>query len=325
MNKTMISILKVLDSQHDRITGSREIARKLTDYGIELTERTVRYHLRILDEKGFTEVCGKEGRRITQRGREELSQALVSEKVGFVINKIETLAYLSDFDIGTKNGKIILNVTFFPENQFDAALRVMKGPFSSVFNMSDMVIVAQGGELIGDVPVPSGHVGFGTVCSVTINSVLLKAGVPVTSRFGGVLQVKEGEPSRFVALISYDGSSLDPLEIFIRSSMTDVRSAVASNSGKILASFREIPAVCIERARELKMKMGEDGLGGILAIGNPNQRLLEMPVGADKAGIVVVGGLNPIAAVEEAGIVTKSRAMSTLCEYSKLVRFSELC
>ncbi len=324
MNKTMISILKVLDAQHDKITGSREIARKLTDYGIELTERTVRYHLRILDEKGFSEVCGKEGRRITQRGREELSQALVSEKVGFVINKIETLAYLSDFDILTKNGKIILNVTFFPENQFPAALRVMKAPFSSVFNMSDRVIVAQGGELIGDVPVPSGHVGFGTVCSVTINSILLKAGVPVTSRFGGVLQVKEGEPSRFVALISYDGSSLDPLEIFIRSSMTDVKSAVASNSGKILASFREIPAVCIERARELKMKMIEDGLGGILAIGNPNQRLLEMPVGADKAGIVVVGGLNPIAAVEEAGIVTKSRAMSTLCEYSKLVRFSEL-
>ncbi len=324
MNKTMISILKVLDARHDKITGSREIARRLTAHGIELAERTVRYHLRILDEKGYTRVLGKEGRRITQKGREELSQSLVSEKVGFVINKIETLSYLSDFDIETRKGKIILNVTFFPEDRFAPALKVMKGAFSSVFNMSDRVITARSGESIGDVPVPAGHVGFGTVCSVTINSILLKAGVPVTSRFGGVLQVQGGEPSRFLALISYDGSSLDPLEIFIRSSMTDVRSAVAHNSGKILASFREIPAVCVDRAGELKMKMQEKGLGGILAIGSPNRPLLEMPVGTDKAGIVVVGGLNPIAAVEEEGIVTKSLAMSTLCEYSKLVRFSEV-
>ncbi len=324
MNKTMISILKVLDERHDTITGSREIARRLTAHGIDLAERTVRYHLRILDERGYTLVCGREGRRITQKGREELSQSLVSEKVGFVINKIETLSYLSDFDVETKSGKLIINVTLFPEGRFSAALKIMRAAFSSVFNVSDKVIVAGSGESIGEVTVPSGHVGFGTVCSVTINSILLKAGVPVTSRFGGVLQVQGGEPSRFVALISYEGSSLDPLEIFIRSSMTDVKSAVSLNSGKILASFREIPAVCVDRARQLKMKMGEEGLGGILAIGNPNRRLLEMPVGTDKAGFVVVGGLNPVAMVEEEGIVAKTRAMSTLCEYSKLVRFSEL-
>lgn len=324
MSKTMISILKVLDANHDRITGSREIARKLTAYGIELTERTVRYHLRILDERGYTRVTGKEGRSITQKGREELSQSLVSEKVGFVINRIETLSYLSDFDVETNKGRIILNVTFFPEGQFRPALTAMRGAFSSVFNVSDRVIAAKSGETIGDVSVPAGHVGFGTVCSITINSILLKAGVPVTSRFGGVLQVQNGEPFRFLHLISYDGSSVDPIEIFIRSSMTDVRSVLTNNSGKILASFREIPIVCVERARELKKKMQEEGLGGILAIGNPNQKLLEMPVGTDKAGLVVVGGLNPIAAAEEAGIAAKSRAMSTLCEYTKLIPFSEL-
>lgn len=324
MNKTMISILRVLDAKHGKVTGSREIARQLMTHGIELTERTVRYHLRILDEKGFTRVLGKEGRIITRKGREELSQSLVSEQVGFVINKIETLSYLSDFDILTKKGKIILNVTFFPENVFAAALKVMRDAFSSAYQMSDRVITAGPGGSIGEVAIPAGRVGFGTVCSVTINSILLKAGVPVTSKFGGVLQVEGGEPSRFVALISYEGTSLDPLEIFIKSSMTDVRSAVTNNSGKILASFREIPVVCVEKAQELKTKMEEEGLGGILAIGNPNQKLVEMPVGADKAGIVVVGGLNPIAAVEEAGIPTTSRAMSTLCDYSELVRFSEL-
>jgi repressor of nif and glnA expression len=66
------------------------------------------------------------------------------------------------------------------------------------------------------------------------------------------------------------------------------------------------------------------GIGGILMIGNPNQQLLEMPVGIDKVGLVVVGGLNPIAAVEESGIATRSRAMSTLYDYENLVTFKEL-
>jgi repressor of nif and glnA expression len=324
MNKTMLSILKVLDKKPDKIIGSREISRQLTTHGIDLTERTVRYHLRMLDEKGFTKVFGKEGRKITRGGREELSQAHVSEKVGFVINKIEALSFLSDFEISRKKGKIILNVTFFPENAFSKALKIMKGVFALKYNMSDRVIMARAKEYIGDIAIPQGYIGFGTVCSVTINSVLLKAGIPITSKFGGVLQIEEGEPSRFIALISYEGSSLDPLEIFIKSSMTDVLGAMKNNSGKILASFREIPIVCLEKAKELKTKMEKEGLGGILAIGNPNQKLLEMPVGIDKVGIVVVGGLNPVAAAEEAGIPTRSRAMSTLFKYSDLVRFKEL-
>ena len=64
--------------------------------------------------------------------------------------------------------------------------------------------------------------------------------------------------------------------------------------------------------------MSEKGLQGILAIGEPNTPLLDIPVSMDKAGVVVVGGLNPIAAIEEQGILTESMAMSTLYDYAKL-------
>jgi repressor of nif and glnA expression len=84
MNKTMFSILKILEKQTD-IIGSTEISRQLRKYGIELTERTVRYHLKILDERGLTKVFAKEGRRITDKGLKELNQAHVSDKVGFVL------------------------------------------------------------------------------------------------------------------------------------------------------------------------------------------------------------------------------------------------
>ena len=323
MTKTMLSILKILDKNPDKILGSRAISKELKMHGVDLTERTVRYHLRILDERGFTKVFGKEGRLITQKGKEELTQALVSDKIGFIISKIENLSYLTDLDLESRQGNIILNISYFPESNLGDAIRLMKPVFSSPYVMSKTVTLKRSGEKIGEVIVPQGQVGFGTVCSVTINGIFLKTGIPVTSKFGGVLQIN-GEPTRFTAVIAYEGSSLDPLEIFIKSRMTDVLGAVGNHFGKILASFREVPVVSIEKAVKLQETLKEKGIGGILLIGNPNQPLLEIPVGMDKAGIIVVGGLNPIAALEEAGIPTLTRAMSTLFPFSELVPFEEI-
>ncbi len=322
MNKTMLAILKILD-RYSEVVGSREISRQLKMYGIDLTERTVRYHLRILDERGYTEVFGKEGRKITEKGRKELEHSLVSERVGFVISKIESLSYLTTLDLATMDGNAILNISYFPEDRLRDAMKVLKPVFSSPYVMSSRVILTGGGERIGDITIPHGMIGIGTICSVTINGIFLKAGIPVTSRFGGVVEINEGRPVRFISLISYDGSSLDPLEIFIRSKMTDVLGAVKNYSGKILASFREIPIVCMDEAKKLAMEMRDKGIGGILLIGSPNKPLLEVAVGIDRVGIVIVGGLNPIAALEESGISTENKAMSTLYPYSKLKNFSE--
>ncbi|MFA4827875.1 MAG: NrpR regulatory domain-containing protein [Thermodesulfovibrionales bacterium] len=323
MNKTMLAILKILEKYTD-VIGSREISRQLKLHGIDLTERTVRYHLRILDERGYTEVFGKEGRKITGKGRQELKHALVSEKIGFVISKIETLSYQTTLDLKTLDGDVILNISYFPEEKLKAAIKILTPVFSSPYVMSDRIIFARGGEKIGDVLIPEGKIGVGTVCSVTINGIFLKAGIPVTSRFGGVVETENGNPTRFISLISYEGSSLDPLEIFIRSKMTDVLGAVRNHHGKILASFREIPVVCITEAKKLAERITEKGIGGILLIGDPNKPLLEVPVGIDKVGVVIVGGLNPVAAIEESGIPTESRAMSTLYKYSKLKSFKDI-
>ncbi len=323
MNKTMLAILKVLD-KNGGIIGSKEISKELNFYGIELTERTVRYHLRILDERGYTKIFGREGRKITQKGKDELKLSLVSSKIGFVISKIEALSYQTTLNLDSLKGDVILNVSYFPQDNLQDAIKIMKPIFSSPFIMSDRLIIAKGGEMIGDALVPDGMIGIGTVCSVTINGIYLKAGIPVTSRFGGVIEIENGKPKRFISLISYEGSSLDPLEIFISSKMTNVSGAVKKRSGRILASFREIPAVCLEEAKNLAKKMSIKGIKGILMIGSPNKPLLEIDVGIDKAGIVIVGGLNPIAAIHEANINTDSKAMSTLYEYSKLSKFQEI-
>jgi repressor of nif and glnA expression len=323
MDKTVVAILKLLEKHQESPLGSRELSRQLKLHGIDLTERTVRYHMKIMDEKGLTKVFGKEGRKITEKGLEELKNARVSERVGFIISKIETLSYQTTFDPENETGQVILNVSCFPEEDLKAALKVMRPVFSSPYVMSDRVIFARGGKNIASVTVPDGMVGIGTVCSVTVNGIFLKASVPVSSKLGGLLQIEDGEPSRFISVISYEGSSLDPHLVFIKSGMTSVSEAVKSGSGKVLASFREIPVVCVEKAVELQERLKELGIGGILLVGNPNQPLVEMPVGMDRAGMVVVGGLNPVAALEEAGIKTENTAMAILKDYTKLLPFKE--
>jgi repressor of nif and glnA expression len=44
-------------------------------------------------------------------------------------------------------------------------------------------------------------------------------------------------------------------------------------------------------------------------------------VGIDRADIVIVGGLNPIAVLEEHGIATESKAMSTPLDDTRLNPF----
>jgi repressor of nif and glnA expression len=58
-------------------------------------------------------------------------------------------------------------------------------------------------------------------------------------------------------------------------------------------------------------------------VGKPNQPLLDIPVMEGRAGIIVAGGLNPLAAVEESGIRTENLAMGTLLDFSELVLFKD--
>ena len=322
MNRTMFTILRVLD-KHEDVVGSIELSRELLSHGIELSERTVRHYLKLLDHMGLTKVQGKRGRTITDKGKGEVNKAFVSERINFIISKIDSLSYLTDFNIDSLKGNIILNISFFPDKKLRDVVKIVADVFASPYVMSNKIILAKGNERIGDVQVPDGCVGLGTVCSITLNGIFLKSGIPVASRYGGVVEIEEGIPKRFTSLISYEGSSMDPLEILIKSRTTDVTGAIAHNNGKILASFREIPVVSMREAEILREKMSHKGVGGNILFGKPNQPLLDVPVGIDKVGMLVVGGLNPIAAAEEAGIFTESKAMSTLYEYSRLLPFNE--
>jgi repressor of nif and glnA expression len=323
VKRKAVAILKILRDSKSPL-GARVIAQQLKSHGVELGERAVRYHLKLMDERHLTQLVGRDGRLITNAGLEELKSALVRDKVGFAISRIELLAFRTDFDLEKGAGLVPVNISYFARERFGEALRVMKPVFEKGLCVSDLVATAREGERFGDGIVPKGKVALATVCSIIVNGCLLKAGVPMDSRFGGILEMRDHEPLRFVELIHYAGSSLDPSEVFIRARMTTVGEAARTGSGKVLANYREIPAACRGKAEEVVAGLKKAGLGGTLCMGNASEPVCEIPVELNRMGMILLGGLNPVAAAEEVGIEAESHAMSTIFDYKSLIRIGDL-
>jgi repressor of nif and glnA expression len=316
-------ILKILKESRQAL-GSLQIAEQLNNRGVQISERTVRFHLLALDRQGFTRNMGSHGRQITRRGEAELSQARIFEKVGFLNAQIDQMTYRMSFDPTSLEGTVIVNVSLLRKKDLVDHFPLMLKVFESGYSMGRLLTLFQPTEQVGEMNIPKGYVGVGTVCSVSLNGVLLAYGIPTVSRFGGLLEIQKGKPARFVAIINYDGTTLDPLEIFIKSRMTRYTAAVETGNGLIGVGFREIPAASRQKVVDLAARLERIGLGGFMEIGWPGQPLLEVPIDEGRIGAIVIGGLNPVAILEEHGIEVASRALSGLVDYKRLFPYGEL-
>ncbi len=324
IERKVILILKILNEKPGSL-GARVIARKMKERGVELSERTVRYHLKLMDERGLTNLIGRrDGRIITSLGLDEITDARVQDKISLSISRIDVLSFKTTFNLKKRRGLVPVNISFFPQDQFHKALLVMKPVFKKRIAVSDRVAVAPAGKKLGEIAVPEGKIGLATVCSILINGILLKHGIPIDSKFGGILQVKNGEPLRFVELIHYSGSSLDPSEIFIRGKMTSVKEVAKKGQGKILANFREIPALSRGLVEEITADLNKAGVSGILSLGTVGNPICQTDVDINKVGMILVGGLNPIAAAHEEGLDVENKAMSTVMEFENLRSIEEI-
>ena len=96
-----------------------------------------------------------------------------------------------------------------------------------------------------------------TICSVTLNGVFRSHGIPMAARFGGLLELHDRQPVRFSQIINYDGTTIDPIEIFIRGRMTRVAEAARTGTGVIGAGFRARRGACRARNRLCRSAMPE--------------------------------------------------------------------
>ena len=156
----LIAILKILAESSEPL-GSITLARLLEDEGVFLSERAVRYHLKIADERGFTTPGGRDGRMITPEGRREVKDALVPQQLGVVRDRLELLAYLTTFDPARRTGQVAINTSYFAKKDFKKALAAMRPVFEAGLSVSGLVAAAEAGQKLGPAAVAAAAAGGG--------------------------------------------------------------------------------------------------------------------------------------------------------------------
>ncbi|MBN1134215.1 MAG: DUF128 domain-containing protein [Methanosarcinaceae archaeon] len=245
-------------------------------------------------------------------------------RIKFTSSKIDDLMFRTTFNPKSKKGDVIVNVSIVDSKDFNDVLSFFKMAVMGGLSLSPYLKIIHEGDSIEGLVVGKGKVGFATVCSITIDGVLLKAGIQVNPKFGGLVQVKKGTPIRFTDVLTYESTTIDPLEVLMSQAITSVTDVMRTGSGKLLANLREVPMVARDDTERILSDLVDSGFSGIMEVGEPNTSILDMPVERDHFGVVVIGGTNQMAIVQEQCIPIKINAMSTLVNFEKMRRIEEL-
>ena len=302
----MIEILRVL-AKREQPTGSKVIADELKEKGFNLGERAVRYHMQILDEKGYTEKKGYSGRVITDLGREKLEKGLIYDQVDFIYSKFEEMIYLTDFTYMTQQGNVVINTSTIYNEE---SINIMKEIYKSGLSVSPYVNIKED-KITGEIEVT-------TICGTTIDGVLLKEGIPTQPQYGGLLKIEDYKPVKFTEIISYKKTSVTPLDAFANSNLTSVLDVINNGCGLIPANFRLIPGVARERTIEILNELTKIGIGGVIGLSEEGEDLLGLPVPEGMVGMAIIGGITPFCAVKEMGEDIDLRIAENLYDFNSL-------
>lgn len=237
----------------------------------------------------------------------------------FVSHTIEEFAMQVTYDPLAGTGLVVYNLSLFQTPDLLSVLEVSLTACRSGVCASDQVRLVRAGESIDGFTVPEGQTGICSVCSVTLDGILLKRGVPFHPVGGGVVEIVNRVPRRFTQLIRYDETTIDPLQVLVAKEISSVADVIRTGNGSVLANFRECHMEAEPLVAELLDDLAASRFVGVLEVGMPNSPLLGVQVSPQYMGVVAVGGTNPIAAVREAGYPVVTRAMRGLIEASEMI------
>ena len=308
-----IEILRILKEHQDPV-GAKRLSELMAERGFILSDRAVQYYLSYLDTMGFTQKVGNQGRILTAAGREETDNALVDDRIGFIISKLERLAYRSTFDPVTGTGDVAYNLSIVKEESlekitkaFDEVAHLGCG-FFNTYRIIDK-----------DPRIPHGSVGVITLCSISMDGVFQRRGIPVRMAFGGRLEIVKGVPGQFLDLIAYRGTTIDPLELFISSGLTSISSFARTKTGIALANVREVPCAAKKQVEETISQMNASGFIFPVSMGN---QVFNLPHNPYRLSIVAFSGLNYIGNAVEHGIEIKTEIGAGNIRFSKFMETS---
>lgn len=308
-HRTIIEILRAIN-ESDVPVGGRTLSAVLAHRGYPIGERAVRYYLTYLDLQGYTVKIGHLGRVLTEKGVKELNEAIVGDRVGFVVARIEELVYQTTLDLAHKNGDVIVNVATIDKSDYDVVVEAAGKVIDAGYTVSPYVRIIEEGDRIGPVLVPYGSLGIVTMCSMTVDGIFVKHGIPTSILYGGLLNIEDTIPSVYTDVIAYEGTSLDPITIFSSRRMTSILEAATTGRGAVLANIRVVPAIAVDAAKELLHDAKKLGIIGWVT--NARDDSFGVPLREGMMGINMYAGVNPMAALYELGINVTVYSISSL-------------
>lgn len=232
----------------------------------------------------------------------------------FVNNRIEEYAMQVTFNPGENTGNIIYNLSLISTKDKEYAITMLKNAHRTGLSVSDRVRFLEERETIGDFIIPKGHTGICTMCSLTLDGLILKQGIPLRSIGGGVVEIEDRVARRFTHFILYEHTTIDPLEVLVSQDITSISMVMHRGRGTILGNIRECHMEAESRVSLLLDDLTSTGFTGILDVGVPNVPLLGVPVSPQYFGVAMVGGTNAMAAIKESGRSVVTRAMKGILD-----------
>jgi repressor of nif and glnA expression len=232
----------------------------------------------------------------------------------FTLARIENLMHQVTFDPLKKKGLIITNTSLVKHEDLEAVLRIFRDTIDSGLAVCPMIQMEENEQ----------HVKIHTACSLTIDGVLLKHGIPIRPKGGGIIEVVEREPVRFTDMLMYWATTIDPIDILISQDLTGIIGMMRTGNGKILGNLQEAPMLARNRIEEVLDALAGAEFAGVLDLGEPNMDVLGISVERDHMGMALVGGTNLVAAAMESGIEMQNVSISGLTEISEMKHIDEL-
>ncbi|HMK16177.1 MAG TPA: NrpR regulatory domain-containing protein [Methanomicrobiales archaeon] len=304
-----LEILRILKEHRDPM-GAKRLSEILAERGFVLTDRAVQYYLRYLDDMGFTRKVGNTGRVLTSEGIAETESALVDERIGFIISKLERLAFRSTFDPATGTGDVAYNLSLVPEEAAPGVTRSFEQVSGAGYAFYPACRI-----LDRDPRIPEGQVGILSLCSITIDGVFQRSGIPVTMAYGGRLAFEGKEVKGFLDLVGYRGTTIDPLQLFISAGLTSIREVVSTGTGVALANVREVPVPALDRAKDLLAQMVRWGFAPPAGMGN---QVFNTPDSAHHVSIVSYSGMNMVGLGVEEGYPIRTEIGAGTIPFSRM-------
>ncbi|TAJ45897.1 hypothetical protein CUJ86_03665 [Methanofollis fontis] len=242
----------------------------------------------------------------------------VNHPLKFINHLIQEEAMQVTYDPSEDEGLVIYNLSLIGADDFEPVLSIMKDTFRAGISPSGLVQFFHAGERAGAYTVPEGKIGICTVCSITIDGVMIRRGAPLHPIGGGVVEIEDGTPRRFTDMVLYDATTIDPLQMLVSQEISDISGVIRYGKGSVLANLRECHMEAEPAVATIIEDLERSMISGILEVGPPNAPILGYTCSPQYFGIAILGGTNVMAAVLEGGFRVEINSLKGLIDVGRL-------